>query len=60
MWHLIESSLIHGLIYRALSACMHGLGLYGALAFVVVGILGTAVAHVVIRRLFGWHRQRRW
>jgi len=60
MWHLIESSLIHGLIYRALSACMRGLGLHGALAFVVVGILGLAIAHVVIRSLFGRRRRRRW
>ncbi|WP_426661942.1 hypothetical protein [Rhodanobacter aciditrophus] len=60
MWHLIESSLIHGLIYRALSACMLGLGLHGVLAFVVVGILGMAVAHVITRRLFGWRSRRRW
>lgn len=60
MWHLIESSLIHGLIYRALSACMRGMGLHGVLAFVVVGILGVLVAHVVMRGLFGRRRRRRW
>lgn len=57
---MIESSLIHGLIYRALAACIHGLGLHGVFAFVVVGILGTVIAHIVVRNLFGRRRWRRW
>lgn len=58
MWHMIESALIHGLIYRSLSASMRGLGIHGVLVFVAVGILGTAVAHVVMRGLIGRHRSR--
>jgi len=62
MWHMIESSLIHGLIYRALAACIHGLGLHGVFAFAVVGILGVVVAHFAMRRLFSFRRfrWRRW
>ena len=59
MWHMIESSLIHGLIYRALWTCMRGLGLHGVLAWAVIGVIGVAIAHVVTRRIFG-RRRRHW
>jgi hypothetical protein len=61
MFHMIESALIHGLIYRVLWAAMRSLGLHGVIVWAIVGILSLALAHFMLRRLFYRPRwRRRW
>jgi hypothetical protein len=39
--HMIESAVVHGLIYRVLSSLMRGMGVPGTIAFAVAGIGGV-------------------
>jgi hypothetical protein len=42
MIHMIISALVHGLIYAGIRETMHGLGIHGVIAYVLVGLLATA------------------
>jgi hypothetical protein len=52
MFHMIISALVHGLIYSGIRETMHGLGLHGVVAYVVVGLLATAVLSFVGSKFF--------
>jgi hypothetical protein len=49
MGHMIESAIVHGLIYRALWQIMRHMGLPGCIAFAIAGIAGVWL----YRRFFG-------
>jgi len=54
MLHSIITALVYGLIYSGIRETMRGLGVHGVIAYVVVGLLATAVlsflGHRFLRR----------
>lgn len=51
MLHTIVTAIVHGLIYSGIRETMHGLGLRGVVAYVVVGLLAAAALSFLGRRL---------
>ena len=39
--HMVESAVVHGVIYRTLSTVMRGIGIPGTIAFAIAGIGGV-------------------
>lgn len=55
MGHMIESAIVHGVIYRVIFEATRRFGLPGCIAFAVAGIAGVAI----YRRCFGNDRRAR-
>lgn len=50
MEHMIESGIVHGLIYRLVWMLSHHMGIGGFFAFALAGIAAVALTRRVLRR----------